>query len=298
MNGFSPATDNLKPPFDQLALERSVLALCKVHFRTAPLTLERVKAWVRQFESAPEKTLAWLVLRQLVYRTNQQLESCLRQALKAATIHFTQPELHGQWQDVLSGRVGDTRFYCGPPALDAFTRPGKSGDVVTRLVGQRYQVDKYYPHSITSFSEDERYLVVDDGSYTGQQLQDFLREWRNNDYSDGRVAVVVGLAHKRAIKSINEQFPNVPVFFGELLTEQNSLSWHSSEWVTEGKWLHPKSAIETYLDLYQRVGPFQEPMEQGYGSLGLMLAFEHGIPDDSLQLLWDRSAKWIPLIDR
>lgn len=39
-------------------------------------------------------------------------------------------------------------------------------------------------------------------------------------------------------------------------------------------------------------------MPFGFGNLGCMIAYEHGIPDDSLQLLWDESETWKPLFER
>jgi hypothetical protein len=89
------------------------------------------------------------------------------------------------------------------------------------------------------------------------------------------------------------------LFFGELLTEKNSLRWLSERWVTDGQWQHSNTTpLETYRNIFRRIGPFGEAEQEGFGSLGLMVAFEHGIPDDSLQLLWDRSANWFPLIER
>jgi len=286
--------------FDQLALERAVRSLCKVGIRRAPLSLERVKSWINQFEGACEKSLAWLILRHLVYRTGEQLESSLRQALKDAATHFIRSaevseEVH--WRDALAGRIKGLCFYCGPPNVDGVTKPGKSGEVVTRIVNRNYGIDKYYPHDVSQFAPDERYLVVDDGAYTGVQLVSFLEGWRN-DYSDGKVAVVVGLAHTHAIKTLHERFPSVPLFYGELMAEKNSLQSLSEQWVADGQWTHRGvTPRDVYADICRRRGPFGMATE-GFGSLGLMVAFEHGVPDDSLHLLWNKSASWTPLIER
>lgn len=289
-------------PFDQLALERAVRALCSVGIRRTPLSKERVKTWVNQFESEAEKTLAWLLLRHLVYRTTPQLESSLRQALKQATLHFLQTagadtSSVASWQDALAGKVSGLNFYCGPPMSRWFTQPGKSGDIVTRWVNRTYHVRKSSPNDVTQLTPDERYLVVDDGTYTGQLLIEFLENW-GVDYSQGQVAVVVGLAHQTAIDTLKSNFPNVLIFNGELLTQKNGLSWLSTRWMADGQWPYEGSPSQTYLELCKRKGPFSKEIAEGYGSLGLMVAFEHGIPDDSLQLLWDRSEQWTPLIER
>ncbi|CAG9193532.1 MULTISPECIES: hypothetical protein [Paraburkholderia] len=286
--------------FDQLALERAVRSLCKVGIRRAPLSLERVKSWMNQFEGPSEKSLAWLILRHLVYRTGEQLESSLRQALKDAATHFLRSAEVAEgahWRDALAGRIKGLSFYCGPPDVNGMTKPGKSGEVVTRIVNRNYAIDKYYPHDVSQFEADERYLVVDDGAYTGIQLVSFLEGWRN-DYSDGKVAIVVGLAHTRAIATLHQRFPSVPLFYGELMTERNSLQSLSEQWIADGQWTHPGvTPREVYADICRRRGPFGSATE-GFGSLGLMVAFEHGVPDDSLHLLWNKSANWTPLIER
>lgn len=285
--------------FDQLALERAVRLLCRTGIRRAPLSLERIKAWIKQFDSDREKSLAWLMLRHLVYRTGPQLESSLRQALKEAAIHFLRKSAAGHdadWKTALAGKMQGLYFYCGPPTVDGISRPGKSGEMVTRIVNRNYGIEKYYPHDVTVLDADDRYLVVDDGTYTGEQLISFLEGWRN-DYSDGKVAIVVALAHLQAVKMLSQRFPSVPLFYGELLTEKNGLQWLSDRWVADGQWSYQESTPrETYLDICKRKGPFMAA--EGFGSLGLLVGFEHGIPDDSLQLLWDKSADWIPLIER
>lgn len=287
--------------FDQLALEKAVRALCRVEIRRTPLSLERTKAWVNQFVGDREKCLAWLILRHLVYRTGAQLESSLRQAIKEAATHFLRLSLDsrdGDWRQALAGKLPGLKFYCGPPTLNSITLPGKSGELMTRVVNRNYGVEKYYPHDITTLQPEERYLVVDDGAYTGQQLIEFLQNWRD-DYSNGNVAIVVGLAHQQAVSSLQQQFPSVPLFFGELLTERNSLKRLSDQWVADGQWLFSEDTPhDTYMDICRQKGPFEKPVPEGFGSLGLMVAFEHGIPDDSLQLLWSKSTNWIPLIEK
>jgi hypothetical protein len=287
--------------FDQLALERAVRSLCKAEIRRAPLSLERAKAWINQFEGEAEKSLAWLILRHLIYRTGAQLESCLRQALKDAVTHFLKASTVGvdaDWKEALAGRLAGLCFFCGPPTVDGISKPGKSGEVVTRIVSRSYKVEKWYPHDVTNLNDDERYLIVDDGAYTGEQLISFLDGWMD-DYAQRKVGIVVGLAHQHAVEKLRERHPDVPLFYGELLTEKNSLQSLSDRWVSDGQWSHSGATpLETYRSIIHRIGPFGEAAAEGFGSLGLMVAFEHGIPDDSLQLLWDRSANWVPLIER
>jgi hypothetical protein len=287
--------------FDQLSVERAVHALSRSNVRS-PLSVERIKVWVKQFQGDEEKTLAWLILRNLIFRTNEQLQSSMRQALKQAALHFL--DQVGQretvaWTDALKGAAG-LDFYCGPPSLVQYGmgQPGKSGDVIARAINQRYGVQKQFPSGISVLSEKERFIVVDDGTYTGMQLETFLRSWEQ-DYSCGRVAIAVGMAHQTACAHLRVQFPEVPLFHGELLTPETCFAALSQKWIDTKQWIYDKTPVEVYAEVHKRAQPFKEGNGgNGYGDIGALVAFSHGVPDDSIQLLWGVSDTWKPLVER
>lgn len=287
--------------FDQLSIERAVHWLSRTRVRS-PLTVERIKQWVKQFQTPDEKTLAWLILRNLIFRTNEQLMSSMRQAMKQATVHFLdQLGLKDTvtWKDALKGGAGLT-FYCGPPSLPSrgATYPGKSGDLMARLINQHYRVAKQYPSDIDELPIDERFIVVDDGTYTGVQLVDFLRNW-GIDFSNGRVAIAVAMAHETAREMLEREFPNVPLFYGELLSEDLCFESLCKKWIETEQWNNKATPLELYDAIHKRNQPFDHKYGvNGYGNIGALVAFEHGVPDDSIQLLWDASPSWKPLVDR
>lgn len=288
--------------FDQRAVERAVHLLSRTGVRK-PLAVERIKRWVKQFQSPAEKTLAWLILRNMIFRTDEQFMSSMRQALKQATNHFVEQQgSQGDvaWGDALRGSTGLT-FYCGPPSLPlrGFTPPGKSGDLVARLVNQRYRIEKLAASDITVLQSHERFIVVDDGSYTGVQLCDFLTAW-GIDLSHGRVAIAVSMAHKTACKALKEQFPTVPMFYGELLTPEMCFASLCQKWVDAGQWRYAgTSPLDLYVEVHTRNQNFEKGnCAGGFADIGALVAFEHGVPDDSIQLLWDTSPTWEPLVDR
>lgn len=288
--------------FDQLSIERAVHWLSRTGIRS-PLTVERIKLWVKQFQTPEEKTLAWLILRNLIFRTNEQLSSSIRQALKQATIHFMEPlGLHRTiaWNDALQGQAGLT-FYCGPPSILRMgqpSEPGKSGDVMARLVKRSYGIEKQFPSDIRVLQPDERFIVVDDGTYTGDQLKTFLENWEV-DFRTGRVAVAVAMAHKTACENLEKTLPDVPLFFGELLTSDMCFEALATKWVDTGQWSYTRTPLEVYDEVHKRNQPFAKGDGRGgYGNIGALVAFEHGVPDDSIQLLWDISPSWKPLVER
>ncbi|WP_250504280.1 hypothetical protein [Caballeronia sp. AZ7_KS35] len=287
--------------FDQLGVERAVHALSRSNVRS-PLSVERIKVWVKQFVSDEEKTLAWLILRNLIFRTNEQLLSSMRQALKQAALHFldkTGQRATVAWTDALKGAAG-LDFYCGPPSvvLYGMAKPGKSGDVIARAINQRYGIAKLFPSDVTVLSEKERFIVVDDGTYTGMQLAAFLRSWEQ-DYSSGRVAIAVGMAHQTACDHLRAQFPEVPLFHGELLTPETCFASLAQKWIETQQWKYEKSPLDVYAEVHKRAQPFEGGNGgNGYGNIGALVAFSHGVPDDSIQLLWGVSKNWKPLVER
>lgn len=293
---------NLPSGVDQLSVVRAVHSLSRTGVRSS-LTVERIKRWVNQFQDAEEKALAWLILRNLIFRTNVQLQSSMRQAMKQATLHFL--ALEGArdtvtWEEALDGNAG-LSFLCGPPALPSFgmpTQPGKSGDLMARLVNRKYGVDKHYPSDVKVLNPNERFIVVDDGTYTGVQLGNFLRGWEM-DFSHGRVAIAVSMAHSSACDALRQEFPDVPLFMGEFLTADACFQALSQKWVESEQWDFSRSPQEVYEEVHRRHQSFKSGnCGNGYGNIGALIAFEHGVPDDSIQLLWDESTTWIPLIDR
>ena len=287
--------------FDQLSVERAVHALSRSNVRS-PLSVERIKVWVKQFHSDEEKTLAWLILRNLIFRTNEQLLSSMRQALKQAALHFLAQIGHQEtvaWTDALKGAAG-LDFECGPPSLVQYGmgQPGKSGDLITRAINQRYGIKKQFPSGVNVLGEKERFIVVDDGTYTGTQLENFLRSW-DLDYSSGRVAIAVGMAHQTACDHLRDQFPEVPLFYGELLMSDTCFAALCQKWINTRQWQYERTPLEVYAEVHKRAQPFQEGNGgNGYGDIGALVAFSHGVPDDSIQLLWGVSETWKPLVER
>jgi hypothetical protein len=177
-------------------------------------------------------------------------------------------------------------------------QPGKSGDVIVRAINQRYGINKQFPSGINVLNEKERFIVVDDGTYTGMQLETFLRSWEH-DYSSGRVAIAVGMAHQTACDHLRDQFPEVPLFHGELLTQETCFAALSQKWIDTKQWKYDKTPFEVYAEVHKRAQPFEEGNQgNGYGDIGALIAFSHGVPDDSIQLLWGVSETWKPLVER
>lgn len=288
---------------DDLNLLKIIKYLCTTKIRH-PMTMEQVKSWLKQFDQGPEKILALLILRYLIYRTSSQLDSSLRQALKFAAMNFVPDGFDREeidWRDVLNGEVAGLNFYYGPPKHE-YTDPGKSGEVISRQLKQKFKLNNFkpqYPNQFSTLKTSERYLLIDDGTYTGEQLIDFVRNHGSFMCGHRRAGIVVGIAHEYAVEEIGKAFPEMPVFYGEKLTAQECFLALSERWVADNLWpFHEISPYDQYLEIVDSKAKFEIKVPLGYGNLGCLIAYEHGVPDNSLQLLWGKSDTWNPLFER
>ncbi|HZG18624.1 MAG TPA: hypothetical protein VE092_01310 [Herbaspirillum sp.] len=287
---------------DDLNLKREIQLLSSTGIRNG-LSRERISTWLKQFAKGPEYSLALFILRHLIYRTTGQIESALAQALRKMALTIAQNETDRErlhWREILQG-AANLKVYFGPPAHE-HTRPGKSGELITRMLKQEFKINGAqisYPDSVTTLQEHERYLLVDDGVFTGDQLEGMLQQGLSAlTRNPGKVGIVVAIAHEFAISRFQKSFPDIPIFFGEKMTAEDSFSSQASTWINENRWPHEISPVDVYQSIVSAKGNFKEKQPLGFGSLGLMVAYEHGVPDDSLQLLWDESETWKPLFDR
>lgn len=293
---------NINSHADDIYLQKVNKYLCTTKIRH-PMTVEQTKAWLKQFSTGPERTLALLILRYLIYRTVSQLDSSFKQALKAAATSFIPPGFMREdidWRDVLNGKVAGLDFYYGPPKQE-FSRPGKSGEIVSRQLkfcdlSSKFKLE--YPDQFTALKPNERYLLIDDGSFTGEQLICFIRTSGQFLLQGNQSGIVVGLAHESAIKALADAYPTIPLFCGEKITHQGCFEAVSKNWIEDGLWTYTGiTPLNQYLEIVDKA-KFADKLPLGYGNWGCMVAYEHGVPDNSLQLLWDRSARWNPLFVR
>ena len=293
---------NSNRPVDDIKLQKIIKYLCTTGIRR-PMTIEQSKAWLKQFSQGPEKTLALLILRYLIYRTTSQLDSSFKQALKAAAMSFITKEYVKEdidWRDVLNGKVAGLDFYYGPPKNE-YSPPGKSGEIISRQLRFCDLSNKFklsYPDQFNTLKTNERYLLIDDGSFTGDQLIQFIGSSGSFLLQKDQCGIVVGLAHESAIEALADKYPTIPLFYGEKITPQECFKVMANNWIDDGMWPYPDiTPFEQYMKIVEKA-KFADNLPLGYGGRGCMVAYEHGVPDNSLQLLWDKSANWNPLFVR
>ncbi len=287
---------------DEISLLKIIRQLCIKKIRQ-PMTMEQVKSWLNQFADGPERILGLLILRHLIFRTLSQLDSSFKQALKCAATHFMPencPKESTDWRDVLNGRVAGLDFSYGPPTQGK-SRPGKSGEIISRQLKFCDPLNKFklsYPDKSCELKQHQRYLLIDDATFTGNQLSEFLLSDGQFLTKGSQCGIVVGLAHEEGIKYLSDNHSNIPVFYGEKITTHECFGEMCKNWIDDGVWSEKHiDPFNLYLEVTKKAN-FADNLPLGYGNLGCMIAYEHGIPDNSLQLLWDKSKKWNPLVPR
>lgn len=286
-------------------LKRTIKQLCTTKIRSG-LTLNRVQSWLNQFHSEEEQRLSLLILRNLIYRSTHQLQSSLNQALKKAVLHYGSfyiPVTDILWREIISGKVTPPYLYYGPPPQASIIH-GKSGQIITRLLTRTFSIPKSNIstlNDVTIPESDEYFFIVDDGMFTATQmdiaLKNVIVDKGRALIDSGKVAIVVALVYEDAIATIQKLYPNILVFFGEKLTANEGFMAHSQDWISSKIWTFDLSPFEVYNQVHERAN-FSEKYDIGFGGAGLLVGYEHGIPDNSLQLLWGKSETWTPLIDR
>ncbi len=296
---------SIEPSKDEVNLKKIIKLLCTTRIRQ-PMSFEQIKAWLNQFDQGPELTLALLILRFLIYRTSDQLISSVKQALKCAAISYIPPSHNPEyidWRDILNDSDLGLKFYFGPPKL-GYTKPGKSGELISRMLKSCINIEPsqlVYPDQFntTPLKINERYLLVDDGIFTGNQIINFINDDGDFMTSCSQTAIVVGFAHDSAIDIVRKKYPNISLFYGEKITPKECFKSVSQEWIEDGIWPYKITPLEQYMEIIRTKAKFNDDYPPlGYGDLGCLIAYEHGIPDNSLRLLWDKSDSWNPLITR
>jgi hypothetical protein len=288
---------------EALKLKKIINQLCSVNIRS-PLKESDCTRWLNQFQGPEEQLLGLLILRYMIYRSNDQLISCFKKSLKTAVSHFCKKrniKIPGSnWLDILSNKHSDINFIIGPSKSD-FSNPGRSGEVITQLLRKTFSdVEVAYPSDcLTTLKSNEVFLLVDDAMFTSTQIKPIVDQYVNlapSIQSGANFALVLGMSHAKGSQELRNTYSQIPIFCGEDLTEDTCFEKLSESWVKENRWPGDKSQpLDVYSEIIKRA-EFKDNNPLGFGSLGALVAFERHIPDNALQILWDRSDHWNKLI--
>lgn len=271
----------------------------------------RLRKWWNNFKTHEEKYFSACVLDSLIYRSEQQTVSLLRQLMQRTLPDLTRldPTPLGvieDWQSILKVDPRDEdpgiRLVAAVQRTDP---PTKSAFVISRLLKRHLGVNENWLISPWAVAESLRagirvFVFIDDFLGTGQQFIDIAAAERLPTSIQAAYAVYAPLAgHVKGITNLTTVLPELRVQPVETLDDACSLFAPDSQAFDDGV-NTPHGAEEFYYTLLDSRGFKLIGQERkGYGGLGLAYVFSHAVPDNSLPILWyAKLPGWEPLLDR
>lgn len=270
------------------------------------IPMARLDGWLRQFCGAEEEFFSACLLDQLVFRTAPQFESGLRSLFRS--------NLNCKLNLIGSDDITLSRMLAGQsepklrlvPVICESDPPTKSGPAVLRRLQRILKIrDKWmcWPWQSAELIHDEIINViifVDDFLGSGQQFENFFKKWEFDQTSPGvQYFYAPVIAHRQGIEYLNEVLPSVFVVTAEILEESHNFF---SEEVWNGLSRGSISAEEAktwYINFVKERHLIPNNIHPlGMGELAITIAFSHSTPNNTLPILWYKTANWQPLLER
>lgn len=271
----------------------------------------RPGAWLANFSEIEDKLIAALLLDQFVFFSDRVTNRLLAAAFKNSEDDFAancDPQ-HGSLQTL----AVFTSVNGGP------ARPTDSGNMFCRKARQVLEIDEDRivepAEALRLASEGHPVVFLDDFVGSGDQ---FIATW-NREYRETfpksfvewsskfpvTAFYVCAIATKTGEAAISAQAPEVSLTSAHVMGPE-----YSVQNLTASALAPAVPTLSSRVDtLLQKFAPrlnlpgymrLQEAWSKyGYHNLGALLAFEHGVPDASVPLIWAPGSEgWTPLVKR
>jgi len=266
-----------------------------------------LQTWMNNFKTSKEKYFAACILDSLIFRSEEQV---IALAVEIFTKKLTQflnsngydlKDFHSLLDILSKGSIRDLniRFLAVSSKMD---RPGKSSETIFRFIRRKLKVKSIWfikPEEIDSEIKNgtNTFIFIDDFLGTGNQFESMWRELGFGIKLGNSISVYCPLtAHVEGIRQVESKCENVKVVPGELLNQNNNVF----NYAFDDKVNTTESAKKFYLGLLEKYG-FPAPLDEnrfGFGNLGLAYTFNHASPDNTLNIIWEETDNWKPLIAR
>jgi hypothetical protein len=271
----------------------------------------RFDNWCQQYESDEEKALLGLLLRQLVYRSKEQVKSLLHQAFDK-TIPQELYRITGQekvFEDMrlFKSHSDYPESILIVPVIRDFEPPTKSGPLVARLLKKMIGInDKMmkWPWNLGDLENVETIIFVDDFVGTGEQFLKFCKHHIDKEVFDKKINFLYSpiTANKDGLDNITSSRADIKVCPIEVVTgEDNFFQSAKKEFeLSDGEVAELEGFYLSFMEKINlnKIGSNKGRMLRGYGGLALTYAYEHGTPNGSLPLLWANSENYTSLFSR
>ena len=264
-------------------------------------------AWLNNFEQS-DRLVASKLLDQFVFCNSRTVDSLLIAAWNSIGDGFPKSSNYDRSDNLI-----EHLQYAKITAVEGETpNPTDSGHTMCRKARQVLHINEDSILNISeALSEAERghtIVFIDDFVGSGQQ---FVKTWERiidgRSFSDIQknikfVAIYVTLACTlKGIDYILSIVPNLHICTASKIGEEQSV------YNMIKKNILTKEELNIFLDKYTpRLRPVEEyiakcpqNLKWGFNELGLMLGFEHSVPDATLPIFWANGTDgWRPLIER
>lgn len=271
------------------------------------IDINRLNAWLKNFDTDDEKYLSACVLDSLMYRSNSKTKALIYHLFNIVLPNYTRlnPTPIGQINDWIE-RLQSTSQDPGVRLVAAVSDddpPTKSSHLVLRLLSKEFQIEEgwiIYPHKLKYHFQSgiRTFIFIDDFLGSGDQFNELILEYDLHNFEEKNREQTYFLycplvAHERGIKNISETFNGkIPVVASENLKEE--MNFFEIYFESEAN-----NARKFYIQMLKKrnIHLSREDDYFGHGNLQLGYSFEHACPDNALKILW-LNKNWTPLFDR
>jgi hypothetical protein len=260
----------------------------------------KLDAWLKNFDEDKEKFFAACILDDFIYRSKEQTISMLYDLISRDL-----PNLMRVESSEIPDLLGALRNHRKDPSIRIVSAtkekdpPTKSGNQMCRFLQEiginskwtinPSQVRDSYDGGIRNF------ILVDDILASGKQITDTIKEWTFDKYEDTFFCIGVCVAHEEGLKKLYKEYPKFKAAYTELLLNEDSF-FNSVDYIEFD--LTSSEALGRYYAGIMDTKGVKNVDLLGFGSLGLLYAFEHNIPNNCMPIIYHESKSYKPLIRR
>ena len=287
-------------------MERRAEALIEADIWSG-ITVQRLRAWLGNFQSVEEKYFAACILDALVYRSNLQTRSLMLQLFHRLLPNIAMADPSPicpveDWRERLCTDVDEPGIRL-VPVIRGNDPPTKSGPLILRQMKRSLGVSEkwmVWPWRLDRLAKAVKvFIFVDDFLGTGYQFRKFVEDQCLHAVLEHAYCIYCPLvAHSKGIAALGKRFPKLRLEAVEVIEHTSNVFDPSSTCFADGV-NSPACARAFYFGMLERRGLARPGRWRlGYGNLGLTFAFEHATPNASLPILWMRDPAWHPLFER
>ncbi len=268
----------------------------------------QLKGWWNQFHTEEEKYFAARLLDNLIYRSEEQLNSTIVQLFTSVLPNYTRknPSPVGagkNWLERLQQKDSDPGIRLIVP-VNLDDERVRSPEELARILMRRFRIHSKWlvkPENLQNCAEKgiETYIFLDDFVGTGTQFSKLVKTYHIQEFLNAHWCLLAALMrHKNSDKKLS-LLTGLHICAVEELDESYSVFDKNCRVFHDGG-NTPQDALQFYDEFITRRGLTPERYyKHGFGKLALCVATKISVPNNTLPLFWlNQPGVWKPLFNR